>query len=82
MRRYIEGGETTAAAELEQTVRALEGELLSRDDAALGLRFEAEQSNARAERLQRRIDRLFKGAPEPSDGGGSGTGRSGGAVQV
>ena len=62
------GGETTTAAALEGKVRALEGELLQRDDVALGLRFEAEQSNARAERLQRRIDRLFKGAPDPVKG--------------
>ena len=46
------------------TWSSFEGELLAKDDAALGLRFEAEQSHARAERLQRRLDRLFRGERE------------------
>ena len=41
--------------------RVLEAELLSKEDAALGLRFEAEQASARADRLQRRLDELFGG---------------------
>ena len=52
------------AAELAERVRGLEGEVLTRDDAALSLRFEAEQAAARADRLQRRVDRLFKDLAE------------------
>ena len=56
------GAEGAAAtAELEARIRALEGELLARDDAALGLKFEAEQAAARADRMQRRVDELFRG---------------------
>jgi centrosomal protein CEP290 len=55
------------AAELAERVRGLEGEVLTRDDAALSLRFEAEQAAARADRLQRRVDRLFK---DLAEGGG------------
>jgi DNA repair exonuclease SbcCD ATPase subunit len=46
---------------LETRARVLEAELLSKEDAALGLRFEAEQASARADRLQRRLDELFGG---------------------
>ena len=34
---------------------------MARDDAALGLKFEAEQAAARADRMQRRVDELFRG---------------------
>ena len=63
---------STEAAELAERVRSLEGEVLSRDDAALSLRFEAEQASARADRLQRRVDRLFKDLAEGGGGGGGG----------
>ena len=49
---------------LAARVAALEGEILQRDDQALGLKFEAEQAAARADRLQRRVDQLFRGASE------------------
>ena len=55
---------STEAAELAERVRSLEGEVLARDDAALSLRFEAEQASARADRLQRRVDKLFKDLAE------------------
>ena len=66
---------STEAAELAERVRSLEGEVLSRDDAALSLRFEAEQASARADRLQRRVDRLFK---DLAEGGGGVLAASGG----
>ena len=71
--RGVTGDEldATARAAAEQRVRTLEGELLAKDDAALGLRFEAEQSHARAERLQRRLDRLFRGERERDGGDGA-----------
>ena len=56
-----DAGGAAATAELEARIRALEGELLARDDAALGLKFEAEQAAARADRMQRRVDELFRG---------------------
>ena len=34
---------------------------MARDDAALGLKFEAEQAAARADRMRRRVDELFRG---------------------
>ena len=61
---------STEAAELAERVRSLEGEVLARDDAALSLRFEAEQASARADRLQRRVDKLFKDLAEGGGGGG------------
>ena len=63
---------STEAAELAERVRSLEGEVLARDDAALSLRFEAEQASARADRLQRRVDKLFKDLAEGGGGGGGG----------
>ena len=47
-----------------------------------GLRFEAEQANARADRLQRRMDQLFRGAPEPGGGGGGSAVAKGGGRRV
>lgn len=66
------------AAELAERVRSLEGEVLARDDAALSLRFEAEQASARADRLQRRVDRLFKDLAEGATSGGKGSTGAGG----
>ena len=65
------------AAELAERIRSLEGEVLARDDAALSLRFEAEQASARADRLQRRVDRLFKDLAEGATGSGGGKGSTG-----
>ena len=42
----------------------LETDLLSKEDAEIGLKFEAEQQSARADRLQRRLDELFRGGTE------------------
>ena len=52
---------------LETRVRVLETDLLSKEDAEMGLRFEAEQQSARADRLQRRLDELFR---RPGSAGG------------
>jgi centrosomal protein CEP290 len=52
---------------LETRVRVLETDLLSKEDAEIGLRFEAEQQSARADRLQRRLDELFR---RPGSAGG------------
>ena len=49
---------------LETRVRVLETDLLSKEDAEIGLKFEAEQQSARADRLQRRLDELFRGGTE------------------
>ena len=47
-------GRGTTDKRLETRVRVLETDLLSKEDAEMGLRFEAEQQSARADRLQRR----------------------------
>lgn len=57
---------------METKLAILESDVLSRDDQALGLRFEAEQATTRAERLQRRLDDLFRGG---GNNGGSSSGR-------